>query len=112
MPSSNMSTPLDRVSDQIDRFIQDHEAFQDACDRVFGKADRNEDGKQSPTEVADNVDLMFQDIEDVLEASQIKVEKPTKAKIQEILDHADIDGDRSLDEEEFAKLYAQACLSS
>ena len=53
MPFSNMGILLDRISDQIGRFIPDHEGFQDACDRVFGKADRNEDGKLSPTEVAD-----------------------------------------------------------
>lgn len=102
-----MSTLLDRVSDQIDKFIRENPAFQDACDRAFSEADRDDDGKLTPEEVVSKVDVVFQDIEDVLIRCEIKVEKPSRAKIQELLETADIDGDQKLDEEEFARFYGQ-----
>lgn len=107
-----MSTLLDRVSEEIDAFIAQCPAFQDACDRVYGEADRDDDGKLSLDEVVAKLDVVFQDIEDVLIEAAIKVEKPSKAKIKELLNLADVNRDQSLDEQEFAKFYAQVKLSS
>lgn len=99
---------LERVSDSIEEFTADHEAFKAACDKAFRQADKDGNGTLSPVEVASKVDDIFQEIADVLATAHISVERPKQEAVQLLLEGADIDGDLNLDREEFKNFYEQA----
>ena len=98
---------VDRVSTKIETFIERYPAFQDACQRCFAEADRDDSGKLTFTEVVDKVDDIFNDLEDVLHEAHIEVERPAKNKIKALVEDADVDGDEKLDEYEFMMFYKQ-----
>ena len=103
----SMSSVVERIERDIDQFIEENDAFQAACDRLFVEADKNDDGKLSLSEVVTKVDAIFLDLDDALSAANIKVDKPSVTKIQDLLKSADVDNNDTLDEHEFSLFYRQ-----
>ena len=103
----SMSSVVERIERDIDQFIEENDAFQAACDRLFVEADKNDDGKLSLSEVVTKVDAIFLDLDDALSAANIKVDKPSVTKIQDLLKSADVDNNDTLDEREFSLFYRQ-----
>ena len=108
---ASMSSVLERIERNIDQFIEENDAFQAACDRLFVEADKNDDGRLSLSEVLTKVDAIFLDLDDALNAANIKVDKPSLSKIQDLLKSVDVDNNDTLDEHEFSLFYRQVSAS-
>lgn len=98
---------VDRVSSRIDDFIRRNSAFQEACDRCFLEADKNDDGKISHEELASKTKVIFEELEDVLKSASIEVVVPSEDKVKELLVYADLNQDNYLDEKEFGLFFEQ-----
>eukprot|EP00210_Caulerpa_lentillifera_P000318 g311.t1 len=98
---------VDKVSKRIEDLIRQNSAFQEACDRCFLEADKNDDGKITPEELVSKTGIIFEEMEDVLKSASIEVVIPSEDKVMELLKLADLDKDNSLNEKEFALFFEQ-----
>eukprot|EP00210_Caulerpa_lentillifera_P004043 g3856.t1 len=98
---------LDRVSKRVEDFIRQNRAFILICEQCFIVADTNYDGRVSPEEVASQTSIIFEYLKNALKSSSIEIVVPSKTKVLEILQKADLNKDNYLDRQEFVIFYEQ-----
>ena len=99
------------VQGRITAFIYSNSRFKEACSAVFD-AKSGRDGRMDVSEAAEAVDLLFDLISKHLREACINVDRPSKQKIMELFEAADVDKSRGLTQKEFEAFYSSVVFES